>query len=300
MYKINTAPVLFLVFNRIGSAKRVFSEIKRAKPKRLFIASDGARENREGEKEVVKQIRDYILENINWKCEVKTLFREKNLGCKNAVADGISWFFDNVEEGIILEDDCLPSQSFFRFCQEMLEKYRDDERVMQISGTNVNGASMDLEKDYFFATNFNVWGWATWRRAWKLYDKKMSLWPKFKKEGWTKYFEPSYLNRLKFVRTYDAVYDGKIDTWDYQWWLSCAVNNGLCVIPRLNLITNIGLTGLGTHMEADSTKILANHEMKFPLKHNPIMINRKKYQIECNRFFRRGLIKRKLTKIFRL
>jgi hypothetical protein len=147
MYKTNTVPVLFLVFNRIESTKRVFLEIGKAKPRKLFIASDGARENKEGEKEVVKQIREYILKNINWKCEVKTRFREKNLGCKNAVADGISWFFDNVEEGIILEDDCLPSQSFFRFCQEMLEKYRDDERKFI---DYISHSKYHLHKDLYY------------------------------------------------------------------------------------------------------------------------------------------------------
>jgi len=192
-----TTPVLFIVFNRLDTTKQVFEEIKKAKPQKLFIAADGPRNFQEKNKTDV--VRKYILENINWKCEVKTLFREKNLGCKYAVAGAIDWFFDNVEQGIILEDDCLPSQSFFKFCQEMLEKYKDDERVMHISGTNVEGISK-IDQDYFFAINFNVWGWATWKRAWKLYDINVTHWPRFLKEGRSKDFSLGFINEF-FLKT---------------------------------------------------------------------------------------------------
>jgi len=132
-----TTPVLYLAFNRLGTVKKTFPEIRKAKPRQLFISCDGPRTKEEREK--TDAVRKYILDNIDWKCNVKTLFRNKNLGCKYAVSSAIDWFFKNVKQGIILEDDCLPSQSFFRFCQEMLERYKDDERIMQISGTNVEG-----------------------------------------------------------------------------------------------------------------------------------------------------------------
>src|SRR3989304_2636082 len=155
---ILTAPVLFLTFNRPEETKRVFEEIKKAKPKQLFIASDGPRESRPEEKIVITELRAHLLKNIDWRCKIKTLFRDKNFGCRKSVSGAIDWFFSHVEKGVILEDDCLPSQSFFRFCQELLERYKDDKRIMQISGTNVEGISK-IEESYFFSRTYNVWGW---------------------------------------------------------------------------------------------------------------------------------------------
>jgi hypothetical protein len=243
-FKLAT-PVLFLIFNRFEETKRVFEEIKKAKPAQLFIASDGPRQNRAGEKEVVEKIRQYVLSNINWKCNVKTLFREKNLGCKYAVSGAIEWFFKNVEQGIILEDDCLPSQSFFLFCQSMLKKYRNSENIMQISGTNIEGVSK-AQHDHLLAPCFNAWGWATWRRAWKQYDVEMKDW-KQNRFGIFKHLKKySLFNKIKTFRLYELTYQNKINTWDYQWIYKCINKDGLCVIPQKNLILNIGFKG-GTH-----------------------------------------------------
>ena len=131
-------PVLFIVFNRLDKTRQVFEAIRQARPPFLYIASDGARFNKEGELEKVQAVRDFIIQNIDWKCEVKTLFRKKNLGCKYAVSGAISWFFNNVDQGIILEDDCLPSKSFFWYCEELLEKYKHDNSIYLISGETHN------------------------------------------------------------------------------------------------------------------------------------------------------------------
>jgi hypothetical protein len=291
-----TTPILFLIFNRLEETKIVFEEIKKAQPKQLFIASDGPRENKEHEKKIVEQVRNYIIDNIDWKCKVKTLFRENNLGCKYAVSGAITWFFENVEQGIILEDDCLPSQSFFRFCQEMLEKYKDDKRIVHISGTNVNSITR-IKESYFFAYNYNVWGWASWRRAWKNYDLKIKLWPKIRNSELLNTFTISTYERWLTRRTLDRAFNGEINTWDYQWWFSCIVNGGLAIIPRENMIKNIGLIR-GTHMNpSDKKKSLPLHEIQFPIVHNPIILNRKEYQRECYKFFTQGRIKRKLRKL---
>ncbi|MEM4330485.1 MAG: hypothetical protein QW273_00555 [Candidatus Pacearchaeota archaeon] len=281
-----TTPVLFLIFNRLETTKKVFAEIRKARPTKLYIAADGPRN--EEEKKKTDAVRKYVLENIDWPCKVKTLFRDNNLGCKYAVSGAISWFFENEEQGIILEDDCLPSQSFFRFCQELLERYKNDERVMQISGTNVEKISK-IKEDYFFSNCFNAWGWATWRRAWKNYDVEIKEWKKirFSKNFLEIVKDYSFLDKIKSWRLYQLTYAGKIDTWDYQWILCCLINKGLCIIPKKNLITNIGFKK-GTHTTnyKEKDKSLKRFELNFPLSDNNRIIKRDEYLRRYIKFFR--------------
>jgi len=155
-------PVLFLIFKRLDTTKQVFEQIKKAKPPRLYIAADGPRDYVEGEAEKVKAAREYVLSNIDWNCEVKTLFREKNLGCGKAVSEAITWFFENEEQGIILEDDTVPSQSFFWFCEELLNRYKDEKKVWHIGGTNFQDGIIRGNGDYYFSALNHIWGWASW------------------------------------------------------------------------------------------------------------------------------------------
>jgi hypothetical protein len=180
MFEICNTPVLFLIFNRPNTTEQVFEAIAKAKPRCLFVAADGPRTDKEGEAEKCQAVRD-IIKRVDWDCEVKTLFREQNLGCKEAVSSAITWFFEQVEEGIILEDDCLPSDSFFSFCAELLEKYRDDKRIMMISGDNFQDGIQRGDASYYFSSVPWIWGWATWRRAWRLYDREMQTFPSFVK-----------------------------------------------------------------------------------------------------------------------
>jgi len=175
-------PILFLIFNRPDTTQKVFNAIRKAKPKQFFIAADGSPPDREGEIEKCQKSRK-IATSVDWDCEVKTLFRDKNLGCKIAISSAIDWFFENVEEGIILEDDCLPHQSFFWFCQELLEYYRNDTRIMHISGDNFQFGRKRGEGSYYFSKYSHVWGWATWRRAWKCFDINMKSFEEFKAEN---------------------------------------------------------------------------------------------------------------------
>jgi hypothetical protein len=301
MIKISlNTPILFLIFNRLETTKRVFDEIKKARPKQLFIASDGPRENKVGEKEVVEKIREYVLKNINWKCKVKTLFRKKNIGCKYAVSGAIDWFFDNVEQGIILEDDCLPSQSFFRFCQDTLEKYRYENKIMQVSGTNVEGVSKTKE-DYFFTDCFNAWGWATWKRAWNKYDVNMNDWRKYRTGKIFRFMNYNRLSSyLQAWRLFDMTYRNKINTWDYQWIFSCITNKGLCIIPKKNLITNMGFTSIATHTsnyQSEDKQLIAN-ELKFPLKENDRIEINPKYLNSYYSFFGKTIWQKIFEKIF--
>jgi hypothetical protein len=292
-------PVLFLIFNRFDTTKKVFAEIKRARPALLFIASDGPREGKDKEREVVEKIREYVLNNIDWKCRVKTLFRKKNLGCKYAVSGAISWFFKNVDRGIILEDDCLPSQDFFLFCQELLEKYKDDERIMQISGTNVETESKIIES-YFFSRYFNAWGWATWKRAWNLYDLEMKYYEEIaNKGGWNRVDNPPF-NGFEGRRLYNLLKSGKLNTWDYQWIYSCIINSGLCIVPKVNLISNLGFEGEATHTNNyGQNKKLERHELDFPIIHNPIVMSSRAYSTAYFKFFQKGRIGRKILSFFK-
>lgn len=292
-----TAPVLFLVFNRINSTIKVFKEIKKVKPEQLFISCDGPRTKKEKKK--TDAVRKYILENINWKCEVKTLFRDENLGCKYAVAGAIDWFFKNVDNGIILEDDCLPSRDFFKFCEEMLSKFKDDKRIMQISGTNIETKSQ-IKESYFFSRSCNIWGWATWRRAWQMYDKKMKLWPKFKKENLMDYFDYDLMNKLNSAKIFESTFNKKIDTWDYQWDFACKINNAVSIVPRVNLITNIGFGENATHTgDYNSSKSLKKIKLKFPLNNSLIFIPNLDYEKKYSNFFKRGFVKRKIKKLIK-
>ena len=242
-HPLNTA-VLFLVFNRLDTTKQVFEAIREAKPPRLYIAADGARVDKDGENKKVEAVREYILSNIDWDCEVKTLFRENNLGCKMAVSSAIDWFFDNEEMGIILEDDCLPSQSFFWFCEELLERYKDDMRVGQISGDNFQKGIKRGDADYYFSIYNHIWGWASWANRWEKYDVELDTITD------TKFIKNLFQNnntKSYWLQVYENMKMKKIDTWDYQWTFTLWNNNQLTVLPNINLIENIGFGEDATH-----------------------------------------------------
>lgn len=239
---IDTA-VLFLVFNRLDTTKQVFDAIREAKPPRLYIAADGAREARAGEEEKVKAVRDYILSNINWECDIKTLFRGTNKGCKLAVSEAIDWFFTHEEMGIILEDDCLPNKSFFQFCELLLKRYKNDYRIWHINGYNHFPTDND---SYFFMKTAGIWGWASWADRWKHYSVNLDSLPTFSQNE----LKGAFSNKKAkwfWMRKAVQIRQGKIDTWDYQWLITLFLNNALAVVPNKNLIQNIGFNEEATH-----------------------------------------------------
>jgi hypothetical protein len=268
----NTA-VLFLVFNRIEPVKQTFERIKAARPPRLYIASDGPRTGVEGEDGLVHDVRDYIMSHIDWECEVQTLYREANLGCKVAVSSAIDWFFTHEEEGIILEDDCLPSSSFFMFCQSMLEHYREDARIGLVAGFNFGYANDRLQYDYFFSKYGPIWGWASWRRAWQHYDVNMHHLEEVDSlDILPNYFSNNlHIQKKFFWRTRD----GLIDTWDYQWSFARLINHMYSIVPKTNMIKNIGFGEDATHTtEEDPFIHLKEAEMedKPYIHHPPYMV----------------------------
>lgn len=277
--------VLFLVFNRLDNTKQVFKAIRKAKPPRLYIAADGARANKEGESEKVQAVRDYIMQNIDWDCKIKTLFREQNLGCKYAVGGAISWFFRNEEQGIILEDDCLPSQSFFWYCEELLVRYSDDKSIYSVSADSRASESFRMKEDYGFCKYPLIWGWASWARAWKDYDPELEDWPKHRE------VLPDSISTYKptvkyWQRVFQETYDKKIDTWDYQFYYLLLKNKGKCIVPKVDLVSNIGFGVDATHTfnteSEDANR--KRYEINIPLNHTPNSDSERK----INRYYDRN------------
>lgn len=267
--RVLNTPILFLIFNRLSTTKEVLRSINDVKPSKLYIASDGPRHNKKGESKKVDLVREYILSNINWECEVKTLFRKENLGCKYAVSSAITWFFENEEQGIILEDDCLPTQSFFWYCEELLNKYKYDTRIWHISGSNFQKIDTLNDLSYYFSKYVHIWGWACWADRWAKYDVEMKS---YKHSEFAETFknivsDPS--ESLFWSNIFYKVSKGKIDTWDYQWVYTSWKNNGLSIEPNVNLVSNIGFGEESTHTR-DMDSELANMnvlDLIFPLNH---------------------------------
>ena len=234
--------VLFLVFNRPDETKKVFESIRKAKPPRLYVAADGPREGRGDEEKHVKRVRE-IAAAVDWPCEVKTLYREKNLGCKKAVSSGITWFFEQEEQGIILEDDTLPAKSFFIFAERMLEKYKEDKKIWKICGYNPKNPGLE-SSDYFLSKIPSCWGWASWRDRWSNYDVNMKYWNK-KSELIIHDKVPRHVYR-DYKNCFKQTQLGYVDTWDYQLTCLILINNGFVIKPYANLISNIGAIGLNS------------------------------------------------------
>src|SRR5262249_48320977 len=263
--------------NRPDTTATVMEAIRRARPQRIYVAADGPRD-RPGEAERCREARR-ITTAVDWRCEVRTLFRDHNLGCPEAVRSAITWFFENEEEGIILEDDCLPSPDFFRFCTELLERYRVDERVMAICGSSYANSKSRYAASYYFSYYADIWGWATWRRAWRFYDRGLSRWPKFKaSRGLDIISTGRAWHETYWTSLFDATQEGRIDTWDYPWIYTVIEQGGLACYPNQNLISNLGYRPDATHTVCDERigrpppiAGLAFGSLEFPLHHPPLI-----------------------------
>jgi hypothetical protein len=272
------SPVAFIIFNRPDTTERVFSEIAKAKPVKLFVVADGPRQGRPADAEKCAEARA-VIERVDWDCKVFKNYSDVNLGCGYRPASGISWVFEHVDRAIILEDDCVPHPTFFRFCDELLERYQDDERVMHIAGNNFQFGIQRTPFSYFFSDhNLCAGGWATWRRAWRHFDIGV--------KGWASLRETSFLTHIVehpvaiayWQEMFDRAYasGGTVNYWDYQWTLSCWEQNGLSILPNNTLISNIGFghddathTRSANDKVAQLTAFLNLEEMIFPLKHPP-------------------------------
>jgi hypothetical protein len=271
--------ILFLIFNRPCMTLQVFNAIRKAKPSRLYVAADGPRTEKKGESELCLEARN-VISGVDWPCQIKTLYRDKNIGCKNAVYQGITWFFEHEEEGIILEDDILPLPSFFPYCEELLIKYRNNQKIMVISGCNLVSNHYTPKYSYTFSKYNQIWGWASWRRAWCHYDIQIRDWPKFYEDGKLHELFDKKLQSVYYWRDIlNAVYLGKkFSCWDYQWAFTVWKMNGLAVRPATNLTHNIGFGSMATHTLGMPPKFVIDsipENICFPLRHPPSIIQDK-------------------------
>jgi hypothetical protein len=251
------SPILFIIFNRKDTSLKVLEQIRLSQPERLYILGDGGRADRTGEHERCEETREAVLNAINWNCEVKTLFSEINQGPKEAIATGITWFFEQEEEGIILEHDCLPSNSFFSFCDTLLEKYREDKRIWMISGCNFQKGKQWGDGSYYFSNLTNGWGWATWRRSWSDYDKDLL---KYESSEIKVQLEKIFQDPLvvdTWIDLFNLTKSGKINTWDYQVTFTHLFNHAINVVPNKNLVSNIGFGELAENT-VDANSVFSN------------------------------------------
>jgi hypothetical protein len=271
-------PVALMIFNRPEHTEKVFEVIRQAKPSKLLVIADGPRVDRPDDVAKCAATRA-IIDQVDWDCEVFKNFSDVNLGCSIRPASGISWVFDQVEEAIILEDDCIPDPSFFPFCEALLERYRHDARIMHISGNNFWSNTHQLDHSYAFSRYTLSWGWATWRRAWKHYDRQMRHWPQIKQRNLLKDILMDQDIANSWTKIFQNVVDVNSDVWDYQWTLTCWLQNGLAIIPNVNLVSNVGFGADATHtFSADSACAefpsfsVSTASINFPLTHPDFMV----------------------------
>lgn len=264
--------VALCIFRRPATTERVFAQIAKAKPPKLFVIADGPRHGKPGEEEQCAAARA-IIDRVDWDCRVFKNYSDANLGCRKRVSTGLDRVFETVDRAIILEDDIVPHPTFFRFCDELLEKYANDNRIGSVAGTNRLGGVRRTRCSYFFTRLAPIWGWATWSRAWKQYDDAMELWPTVR-DG--EFFRSFWWNGYGFHHLQDLMeraYQEEEDSWAYRWIFSCRQNNMLSIMPVVNLTTNIGFGPDATHcLEESPLANVQTEAMEFPLVHNPLIM----------------------------
>jgi hypothetical protein len=266
-------PVLFLVFNRPEHTRRVMDRIRQAEPPQLFVGADGPRPDHPEDDKNCERARR-VATQVDWDCEVYTLFRDENLGCKQAISSAITWFFEHVEAGIILEDDCVPHSTFFPYCTELLDRYRDDDRVMTVSGNNFQPSDKVYDHSYYFSAYMHCWGWATWRHSWEHYDGDIPAWNRLRSTNWLQEWLGGKAEEQYWTDIFDRVAREEVDSWAYPWTFSCWREHGLHVLPSVNLVSNIGFDERSTHTqnpEADAAN-LPVEAMSLPLDHPDVMV----------------------------
>jgi hypothetical protein len=266
-------PIALIIFNRPHTTKVVMDAIRQMRPPKFFIIADGPRPDKPGEAEKCEQARA-IAQQVDWDCEVFMNFSDKNLGCGYRPSSGISWVFEQVEEAIIIEDDCLPDPSFFRYCEENLERYRHDERIMAICGLNVQFGNNPVPYSYYFSLYGHCWGWASWRRAWQYFDYDLKLWPEIRDRGkLIDIFGNPYAVKV-WTHALDLTYNKGLDCWDFQWMFAMWIQGAYAILPHHNLITYLGYTEGATHTTSEEScyQQLTTKPLTFPLQHPPYLV----------------------------
>lgn len=263
---ISPAPMVLIIFNRPDLTSQVMNAIANAKPEKLFVIADGPRKDKIGESEKCAAARK-LTEDIRWPCEVFRNYSEENLGCRNRIASGLDWVFQRVDRAIILEDDCLPDQSFFDYCTTLLEHYETDTRIGCISGTNIDNTAQSTLASYYFSKYPLVWGWATWRRVWENYDVDIPHWGEIRNSRWLEGIAEDN-EREHWRKAFDRVFEESFDTWDYQLVFTLWRQRQLTIQPSTNLISNVGFRPDATHTkEEHKLANMSRRAIEFPLVH---------------------------------
>ncbi|MBI1763556.1 MAG: glycosyltransferase family 2 protein [Acidobacteria bacterium] len=270
-------PLVFTIFNRPALTAQVLAEIRRARPRKLLVIADGPRAQVPGEQAQCEAARA-VLEQVDWDCEVHKNYAAENLGIRRRMSSGLAWVFAQTEAAIVLEDDGLPHPTFFPFCEELLERYADDERVMHISGSNFQFGRQRFPHSYYFSRYNHGVGWASWRRAWRHYDAETKLWPEVKARGllhdWLHDGGDTRAAVRDWTRGFQRVYDGEVDSWAYCWTFACWLQNGLSILPNVNLLSNIGFGAASTHTRNRRSRFanMPVAPIEFPLQHPPYVV----------------------------
>jgi hypothetical protein len=267
--------VLMVIFNRPEQTMQTFAPIRRARPPRLYLAADGPRPGRPDDGPRCAAARTAVLEAIDWPCELQLLLRDENLGCRRAVSSAIDWFFAQEEAGIIVEDDCLLADDFFPYADELLERYRDDQRIGTVSAMAIDDLAPRDGAGYRFTRHHQLWGWASWRRAWQYYDVDMAGWPQLRDGAWLAAAGDGSRRYARYWQTrFDACVRGAIDTWDYQWLYACLTQQMLGIVPAVNLVSNIGYGPDATHTlhAGDGLAARPHGTLAFPLHHPTTLV----------------------------
>ncbi|ABA21007.1 hemolytic protein HlpA-like protein [Trichormus variabilis ATCC 29413] len=291
-------PVTFIIFKRPQTTEKVFQAIRQVKPKKLFVIADGPRNDRPGEAQKCEATRA-IIDKVDWECEVIKNYADTNLGCAKRVSSGLDWVFSQVEQTIILEDDCIPHNSFFRFSEELLEKYQNDTRISSISAQNVQAGNKLTDYSYYFSRYSHCWGWATWKRAWQHYDLNIKLWQEVQAQNllYNILLDSKAVNYWR--RTFQTIYENPTGiTWDYQWTFACWMQGSLSITPNVNLVANVGVGADATHFTSNQEFSFINlptQPMEFPLKHPPYIIR----NVEADTFTQKVVYKATALDIFK-
>jgi hypothetical protein len=243
--------VVFVVFNRPDCTARSLAAIRAARPRRLYVIADGPRPGHAGEAALCAEVRARVERGVDWPCEVIRDYAPGNLGCARRVSSGLDAVFTRESEAIILEDDCVPDPTFFPFCAGLLARLATEAQVGSISGSNFQGREAGGDASYYFSRYPHCWGWATWSRAWKVYDHAMKDWPEARRTGWLRRKFERRREADYWERIFDRVYSGEIDSWAYRWTFASWRHDFLAVVPRVNLVENIGFGDTATHTRRD-------------------------------------------------
>lgn len=257
--------VVLIIYKRSVNFIDIINALKNVKPSKLYIIADGPKP---GDKDECLKTRDTLEKIINWPCVIHKNYSNINMGLKKRFNSGISWVFEKEDRAIFIEDDCIPHPTFFRFCDELLEKYKDNDNVLTISGDNFQFGKLNIKESYYFSRYPHVWGWATWKRAWSKYDPDIKDWENSSKYAWLSKVSTSKVSALNWKYIFDRMYQNKINTWDYQLTYMSLKNRGLNIIPTVNLVSNHGYDAAATHTKRKSRVMdMKVQEMKFPLSH---------------------------------